>query len=39
MVNIYDDSPMGSTYAYANAMSNTLMLDVAWKWLPKRRSS
>ena len=35
MVNIYDDSPMGSTYAYANAMSNTLMLDVAWKWLPK----
>ena len=23
------------TYAYANAMTNTLMLDVSWKWLPK----
>jgi len=22
-------------YAYANAMTNTLMLDAAWKWLPK----
>ncbi len=34
MVNIYDDNGMGS-YNYANAMTNTLMLDVAWKWLPK----
>jgi Putative beta-barrel porin 2 len=33
MVNIYDSGP--GTYAYANAMTNTLMLDVAWKWLPK----
>jgi hypothetical protein len=35
MVNIYDTSPLGPTYSYANAMTNTLMLDVAWKWLPK----
>jgi hypothetical protein len=35
MVNIYDNSSMGPTYSYANAMTNTLMLDVAWKWLPK----
>jgi hypothetical protein len=34
MVNIYDNNGMGS-YSYANAMTNTLMLDVAWKWLPK----
>ena len=34
MVNIYDNNGMG-TYSYANAMTNTLMLDVAWKWLPK----
>jgi len=34
MVNIYDDNGAGS-YSYANAMTNTLMLDVAWKWLPK----
>ncbi len=34
MVNIYDNNGAGS-YAYANAMTNTLMLDVAWKWLPK----
>jgi hypothetical protein len=30
MVDIY-----GNSYSYANAMTNTLMLDVAWKWLPK----
>ncbi len=30
MVDIYS-----SSYSYANAMSNTLMLDVSWKWLPK----
>jgi hypothetical protein len=30
MVDIYSAS-----YAYANAMTNTLMLDVSWKWLPK----
>jgi hypothetical protein len=34
MVNIYDNNGQG-TYSYANAMTNTLMLDVAWKWLPK----
>jgi len=34
MVNIYDDNGPGN-YSYANAMTNTLMLDVAWKWLPK----
>jgi hypothetical protein len=34
MVNIYDDNGPGS-YNYANAMTNTLMLDAAWKWLPK----
>jgi hypothetical protein len=34
MVNIYDNGGPGS-YNYANAISNTLMLDVAWKWLPK----
>jgi hypothetical protein len=40
MVNIYDENAMGpnpalATYSYANALTNTLMLDVAWKWLPK----
>src|SRR5450631_1164209 len=35
MVNFYDTSTLGPTYSYANAMTNTLMLDVAWKWLPK----
>ncbi len=30
MVDIYSAS-----YAYANSMTNTLMLDVSWKWLPK----
>ena len=30
MVDIYDGS-----YSYANALTNTLTLDVAWKWLPK----
>src|SRR6185312_3267858 len=30
MVDVY-----GSSYTYANAMTNTLMLDVSWKWLPK----
>ncbi len=25
----------GDLYSYANGVSNTLMLDVAWKWLPK----
>ena len=34
MVNIYDDNSQQS-YSFANAMTNTLMLDVAWKWLPK----
>jgi hypothetical protein len=34
MVNIYDNNGVGA-YSYANAMTNTLMLDVAWKWLPK----
>jgi hypothetical protein len=34
MVNIYDQNSQQS-YSYANAMTNTLMLDVAWKWLPK----
>jgi Putative beta-barrel porin 2 len=34
MVNIYDNNGVGN-YSYANAISNTLMLDVAWKWLPK----
>ena len=34
MVNIYDNNGAGN-YSYANAMTNTLMLDVAWKWLPK----
>jgi len=34
MVNIYDENSQQS-YSYANAMTNTLMLDVAWKWLPK----
>jgi Putative beta-barrel porin 2 len=34
MVNIYDNNGMG-TYSYANSLTNTLMLDVAWKWLPK----
>ena len=24
-----------AAYSYANAMTNTLMLDVSWKWLPK----
>jgi hypothetical protein len=37
MVNIYDDNNGTGigTYNYANALTNTLMLDVAWKWLPK----
>jgi hypothetical protein len=35
MVNIYGTNPNGIDYSYANAMTNTLMLDVAWKWLPK----
>jgi hypothetical protein len=35
MVNIYDTNPTGVSYSYANGMTNTLMLDVAWKWLPK----
>ncbi|HLK88496.1 MAG TPA: outer membrane beta-barrel protein [Polyangia bacterium] len=30
MIDIY-----GTSYQYANAMTNTLMLDVSWKWLPK----
>ncbi|MFL5304074.1 MAG: hypothetical protein ACJ8F1_02625, partial [Polyangia bacterium] len=30
MVDVYDGS-----YSYADAVTNTLMLDVAWKWLPK----
>ena len=30
MVDVFD-----SPYTYANAVSNTLTLDVAWKWLPK----
>jgi hypothetical protein len=34
MVNIYDNNGSGN-YSYGNAMTNTLMLDVAWKWLPK----
>jgi len=32
MVDIYEAS---SGYSYANAMTNQLTLDVAWKWLPK----
>jgi hypothetical protein len=34
MVNLYANNGPGN-YSYANAMTNTLMLDVAWKWLPK----
>lgn len=34
MVNVYADNGFGN-YSYANAMTNTLMLDAAWKWLPK----
>jgi len=34
MVNIYDNNGIGN-YSYGNALTNTLMLDVAWKWLPK----
>jgi hypothetical protein len=34
MVNLYDNNGIGN-YSYANALTNTLMLDVAWKWLPK----
>jgi hypothetical protein len=34
MVNIYDNNGAGA-YNYANALTNTLMLDVSWKWLPK----
>jgi hypothetical protein len=30
MVDIYNDF-----YRYADALTNTLMLDVSWKWLPK----
>lgn len=30
MVDVYDGN-----YSYANSVQNTLMLDVAWKWLPK----
>jgi Putative beta-barrel porin 2 len=30
MVDLYDE-----TYNYANALTNTLMLDASWKWLPK----
>jgi hypothetical protein len=30
MIDIYDQS-----YSYANAMTNSLMFDIAWKWLPK----
>jgi len=33
-VNFYDNNGIGN-YSYANAMTNTLMLDAAWKWLPK----
>lgn len=25
----------GASYQYANSVTNSLMLDVAWKWLPK----
>jgi hypothetical protein len=32
MVDIFDAS---SNYTYANSVTNTLTLDVAWKWLPK----
>jgi hypothetical protein len=38
MVNLYDNNGingMPGTYTYANALTNTLMLDVSWKWLPK----
>jgi hypothetical protein len=38
MVNLYDNNGvngMMGTYTYANALTNTLMLDVSWKWLPK----
>jgi len=34
MVNLYDNNG-GASYSYANALTNTLMLDVSWKWLPK----
>ncbi len=30
MVDVFNDF-----YSYANALTNTLMLDVSWKWLPK----
>src|SRR6185312_1111625 len=30
MVDVYDGS-----YAYADAVTNTLMLDASWRWLPK----
>ena len=30
MVDVYS-----AAYSYANAMTNTLMLDASWKWLPK----
>lgn len=30
MVDVFDQS-----YAFANAVTNTLMLDISWKWLPK----
>jgi hypothetical protein len=30
MIDVFSQS-----YAYANSMTNTIMLDVSWKWLPK----
>ncbi len=30
MVDVFDQS-----YSYANALTNTIMADAAWKWLPK----
>jgi hypothetical protein len=32
MVDIFDSS---SSYSYANSVTNTVALDIAWKWLPK----
>lgn len=39
MVDIFEDTNgangMAASYSYANTDTNMLMLDVAWKWLPK----
>jgi hypothetical protein len=38
MIDIFESNglpPGGANYSYANSMTHYLMLDVAWKWLPK----